>query len=196
MHAMSALTLHAPMIRAARRRAWGRGLGDMIPLKLSIDKPIQYVGDTPTYLVSGGVPGREIYWSSFKNGVSTGEVHSGYGQLIEANGTASLKAGGPWTEEHIGQWRKEIALIDPSTQQWVAAGVDFIVAPKPASNSTTPTTGGTSGGTTGGATPTPGTGGGVLDTLQTGGFQIGGYFVPYGLALVAGVAGYFLFFKR
>lgn len=189
------LTLHTPLVVSSALTGL-RGLGEMLALTLSIDKSPQYVGDTPTYQISGGVPGREIYWSSFQNGASTGEVHSGYGQVIESNGTASLKAGGPWGEEHIGTWRKEIALIDPTTQQWVAAGVDFVVLPAPGADSGGASNGGVSPG--GGTTPTTGgtSGGGILEQLQGGGFQIGGYFVPYTFAIVAGLAGYFLFLKR
>lgn len=104
------------------------GLGDPLGLKLSIDSIVQRVGDTPTYTLIGAPPGATIYWSSYKDGESTGEFNSSYGQVVEANGTAQIAAGGPWTDANIGVWIKEVLVQDADGNNHTAM-VQFRVVP-------------------------------------------------------------------
>jgi len=99
-------------------------LGEAIALKLQINSPLQRVGETPTYSLTGAPPGQQIFWTSYKNGEFTGELNSGYGQTVEGNGTAKLAAGGPWREQDIGTWQKIATFSDGSS-----AIVNFQVAP-------------------------------------------------------------------
>ena len=48
-----------------------------------MNKTAFLVGDEAHYTVTGP-PGAPIYWSSSKNGVSTGESYSFYGQYLDA----------------------------------------------------------------------------------------------------------------
>lgn len=105
-------------------------LGEAVALRLSINSPLQRVGETPTYTLTGAPPGQQIYWTSYKNGIFTGELNSGYGQIVEANGTAKLAAGGPWREEDIGTWQKTATFSDGSS-----AIVNFQVVPSTVSPS-------------------------------------------------------------
>lgn len=100
------------MAWTAHRRA--RGLGEAIPIRLVIDSPVQTVGQRGTYRIIGAPPGAEIFWSSYKNGVATGELNSSYGHTIEPNGTASISMGSPWTDDQTGNWIKEILVKDAS----------------------------------------------------------------------------------
>lgn len=108
-------------------------LGEAIALKLSINSPLQRVGETPTYLLTGAPPGQTIAWTSYKNGEFTGELNSTYGQAVEANGTARLVAGGPWTDADIGTWQKIATFADGSS-----AIVNFQVVPASAAPSPSP----------------------------------------------------------
>jgi len=72
---------------------------------LSIDKTIYYVGENPVYQVTGAEPNSDIFWSSTLDGVSTGEVNSGYGHKTDANGNFIVE-GGTWTSDHVGVWEK------------------------------------------------------------------------------------------
>lgn len=107
-----------------------------INLSLATDKRVYQVGDTPTYILQAGIPGSQVYWTSFKNGVWTGEDNAGYTQTIGANGTVELPAGGPWTENDVGAWIKQARVIDPDGNTRLLQ-VSFNVIPK-ASNATTP----------------------------------------------------------
>lgn len=119
-----------------------RGLGEAIPIRLVIDNPIQTVGTKGTYRVIGAPPGAEIYWSSYRNGVATGELNASYGHKIEPNGTAQITMGAPWTDEQTGNWIKEI-LVKDSAGNISTAMVPFTVvgANVPAAKTTTSGTG-------------------------------------------------------
>jgi len=115
------------------------GIGDALNLKLSIDNPLQKVGDTPTYTLIGAPPGAAIYWSSYKDGEPTGEFNSSYGQTVEANGTARIAAGGPWTDANTGVWIKEVLVQDAEGNNHTAM-VQFRVVPASAQASPTTST--------------------------------------------------------
>jgi hypothetical protein len=88
------------------------GLGEAVPLQLTIDTPYQTVAGTPRFTLIGAPPGATILWSSYKDGVATAEFNASYGQLVEANGTARLD-GGPWTAADVGNWTKEVLIQSP-----------------------------------------------------------------------------------
>ncbi len=75
---------------------------------ISMDKPSYVVGEQPIYRISGP-PNAPIYWSSWKNGTSTGEVNGYYGQTTDNNGHADLQ-GGAWVAAHTGAWKKQISI--------------------------------------------------------------------------------------
>lgn len=106
-----------------------------ISLSLATDKRVYQVGDTPSYILQAGIPGSEVYWTSFKNGVWTGEDNAGYAQTIGANGTVELPAGGPWTDSDVGRWTKQARVIDPDGNTKLLQ-VSFDVVP--AASSTAP----------------------------------------------------------
>jgi hypothetical protein len=80
------------------------GLG---ALHLEVDNYHQFVGQAPFYRITGATPGNDLFWDSTKNGVSTGEVLSGYGHKADANGNWS-GWGGKWEAAHLGSWTKTI----------------------------------------------------------------------------------------
>lgn len=88
------------------------GLGEAVPLQLTIDTPYQQVGGAPKFTLIGAPPGAAILWSSYKDGSATGEFNASYGQLVEGNGTAQLN-GGAWTEADKGTWIKEVLIQSP-----------------------------------------------------------------------------------
>jgi hypothetical protein len=112
------------------------GLGEALPLQLTIDTPYQVVGGSPKFTLIGAPPGATILWSSYKDGAATAEFNAGYGQLVEANGTAQL-SGGAWTEADKGTWVKEVLIQSPDGTN-NRAMVQFRVST--ASTPTTPTT--------------------------------------------------------
>lgn len=84
-----------------------------IGVNLSVDKTTYKVGEIPTYRISGGVPGGQIAWTSFKNGQSTNEFQADYGQRLSDSGAATLQAGQPWTVSDVGDWEKQVLIIPP-----------------------------------------------------------------------------------
>lgn len=151
-----------------------RGLG-AIALQLTTDKRNYVVGDTPTYTLQAAVPGSRVAWTSFKDGKHTGEFQSDYGQTVDANGTAELVAGGPWTESDIGQWQKQVLVIAPDGATSVAQ-VFFTVSPVAQQSVPTPTA--------------------SSEGLLDGSFDIGGISIPKPLAYVGGAFGLWLIFGK
>lgn len=164
--------LHAPMILSRGLR----GLGDALPISLTIDTPYQVVGGKPKFTLIGAQPGATIYWSSFKDNQATAEYNASYGQTVGANGTAVLE-GGAWTAADAGRWSKEILIQTPDGQN-VRAKVDFIVSDPAASTGT-------------GSTSSSSSAGNFL--TQT--FQVAGQDIPYWIP-IAGVGAYLLFGRR
>jgi Peptidase family M23 len=78
-------------------------------VKVKTDKTSYHVGESPLYTVNSEVPYSPIYWSSTRNGVSTGEVLAFYGQYTDGDGNWS-GYGGAWTDALVGSWTKTIAL--------------------------------------------------------------------------------------
>lgn len=150
-----------------------KGLG-AIALQLTTDKRNYVVGDTPTYTLQAAVPGSRVAWTSFKDGKHTGEFQADYGQTVDINGTAELVAGGPWMEDDVGQWQKQVLVIAPDGATSVAQ-VFFTVGPV-ASTPSTPST----------------SSGGFLD----GSFDIAGFDVPKPAAYVGGALGLWLLFGK
>ena len=141
------------------------GLGAPIPITLRIDRPVQTVGDKATFAIIGAPPGAPIYWSSYKNGVATGELNADYGHRTESNGTAQIQMTQAWTADQAGDWIKEILIQDGAGNNYTAMVV-FRVIPAPVAAPAPAPTGG---------------GGGILG----GSFQIAGVSIPNWLPLVA-----------
>jgi hypothetical protein len=115
------------------------GLGEAVPLQLTIDTPYQVVGGAPKFTLIGAPPGATIFWSSYKDGVATPEFNANYNQLVEANGTARL-TGGAWTGTDVArEWTKEVLIQSPDGTN-NRAMVQFTVSAAP-----TPTPAGTVG---------------------------------------------------
>ena len=110
-------------------------LGEALPLSLTINSTVQKVGEAPTFTLIGAPPGATVLWSSYHDGVATGEFNAGYGQTVEANGTAKL-TGGNWTQDQVGVWTKEVLIQDAAGSN-SRAMVQFRVVP--AAASATPT---------------------------------------------------------
>jgi hypothetical protein len=171
MYAHQIFSLHAPMFSGLS------GLGAALPLSLSIDKPYQVVGGKPKFTLIGAPPGSPVYWSSYKDGKSTGELNASYDQKVESNGTVELE-GGAWTENDIGLWDK-IVLVKDAQDNNLTAKVTFRVSA--AASTQEPTSEPASGG--------------ILDTLMNDGIFLGNTFVPYLWLAGGGIALYF-FTKR
>ena len=145
--------------------AWRlRGLGGAIPITLRIDSPVQRVGEKGQYLIIGAPPNSEIFWSSYKDGVATGELNASYGHRTESNGTASIEMGAPWSTDQTGNWIKEILIKDESGQIYTAM-TTFTVYPAIQATSQ----------------PTTQTSGGLLSST----FEVGGVSIPVWAPLAA-----------
>ena len=81
------------------------GLGNLGALSLQINKPSFFVGETPTYTITGAAPNTEVTWSSTRAGQATGENMSDYGQKTDANGSL-VGPGNPWQDTQQGSWTK------------------------------------------------------------------------------------------
>ena len=107
------------------------GLGEAVPLQLTIDTPYQVVSGAPKFTLIGAPPGATILWSSYKDGAPTAEFNSAYNQTIEPNGTARLD-GGAWTSADVGTWIKEVLVQAPDGTN-NRAMVQFRVSAAPSS---------------------------------------------------------------
>ena len=101
------------------------------PVRVWLNKTAFTVGDEAQYTVTGP-PGAPIFWSSSKNGVSTGEHYSFYGHYLDANGMWSTWAG-TWPASAVGSWVKYVHV---GTQTLQAAQVAFTVSARPVAVST------------------------------------------------------------
>jgi len=70
--------------------------------------------------------GKQIFWSSTRNGVSTGEVLSGYGQYVGSDGTWSDYSS-IWTESMVGDWVKTASFVDSEGHILASRSVSFKV---------------------------------------------------------------------
>ena len=66
-------------------------------------------GQQTTYSITGAPPNSEIYWSSTKDGYTTGENHVYYGQNTNSSGSWS-GAGGAWSAGMEGAWTKMASI--------------------------------------------------------------------------------------
>lgn len=115
-------------------------MGAALPLSLTIDTPYQVVGGAPKFTLIGAPPGATVLWSSYKDGVATAEFNAGYGQMVEANGTAQLD-GGPWTTADVGVWTKEVLIQSPDgTNNRAMVQFKVSAAPTPTTTPSTPAT--------------------------------------------------------
>lgn len=121
------------------------GLNGAIPITMRIDNPVQRVGEKGRYLIIGAPPNADIYWSSYKDGVATGELNASYGHKTEANGTASIDMGAPWSADQVGSWIKEILITDANGQLYTAM-TTFSVYPAITAAATTPANASQTGG--------------------------------------------------
>ena len=103
-------------------------IGASLPTTLSINSTTQVVGSQPVYRIANATPGAQVYWSSEKDGASTGETRAAYGSVISANGSLEI-AGGNWRAEDVGRWRKEIEIPNPDGTVSTAS-VYFNVVPE------------------------------------------------------------------
>lgn len=110
-------------------------LGEIL-LSLGVDKRRYEVGDAPKYIVQAGIPGSRVFWTSFKNGVATGEHNADYSQVVGANGTAEL-SGGAWTDSDVGNWEKQALVIAPDGSDQLVQTF-FSVVPKTTTATPTP----------------------------------------------------------
>jgi len=152
------------------------GLAEALPLSLTINTPFQTVGSKPVYTLTGAPPGATVFWSSYKDGVPTGELNSAYSQIVESNGTARLEGSEAWKETDQGTWIK-IALVQTPDGANHTAMVQFRVgaaAPAP------------------GSAQAPSGGNFLTDPL----FSIGDFEVTGGIALVGGFVLWKLISKR
>lgn len=118
-------------------------LGEIL-LSLGTDKRRYEVGDAPKYIVQAGIPGSQVFWTSFKNGVATGEHNADYGQVVGANGTAEL-SGGAWTDSDVGNWEKQALVVTPDGSSQQLVQTFFSVAPKATTTTPSPATDNTPG---------------------------------------------------
>ncbi|WP_460850001.1 PLL family lectin [Phytohabitans suffuscus] len=82
---------------------------------VAIDKSPYLVEETPTYRVTGQ-PNTPILWSSWKDGVSTGEVDAYYGQNTDHSGRWS-GTGPAWTSNDVSEgWVKQVKVGDRTAQ--------------------------------------------------------------------------------
>lgn len=89
-------------------------LGALAGLSFSMDKQNYVIGEKPIYRISGAVPGAQIAWTSYKDGVATGEYQAFYGDYVDDDGNATIAAVQPWGAEHIGTWEKHAIIIPPT----------------------------------------------------------------------------------
>ncbi len=75
-------------------------------MQLTLNKTIYNAGETPTYTISGAPPNTDVLWSSWKDGVSTGEVDAFYGHTTNALGNLPGVAGYAWAPRNAGSWVK------------------------------------------------------------------------------------------
>lgn len=106
---------------------WGLGI---LQLGLTTDKNGYQVGDTPTYILQHAEPGSMIYWTSFKDGLPTGENRQFYEQVVGPLGAVEL-TGGTWAETDIGRWQKLAYVVAPGGAESLAQAF-FTVSPKSA----------------------------------------------------------------
>lgn len=179
MHTHHIPVLHFPMIVSDARNRGLLGLGAALPLSLAINSQNQIVGGKPKFTLIGAPPGSPVYWSSYKDGKSTGELNSSYGQVVESNGTTELE-GGAWTDADIGLWDKIVLVQDPAGANYTAKVTFRVSAAAPPATT---------------QTPSPASSGGILDTLMNDGVFLGDYFVPYAW-LAGGAIGLYFIMKR
>jgi hypothetical protein len=76
---------------------------------LAMDKTSYLVGEAPLYTVTGAPPNSPIYWSSTRNGVSTGETNVFYGHYTDEDGGFTAY-GGAWRDIDPGTWTKTVSI--------------------------------------------------------------------------------------
>lgn len=86
-------------------------LGALGALSFSMNRSAYAVGERPTYSITGAQPGGQIAWTSFKDGVATGEYQAFYGQYTDEQGNWSEQAVQPFSEADVGVWQKQAIVI-------------------------------------------------------------------------------------
>lgn len=76
------------------------------PKVLTVNSSSYTVGESAVYVIKGAPANSAIYWSSWKDGIPTGETDAYYGQRTDTFGNWMAVAGA-WTENLIGAWRKQ-----------------------------------------------------------------------------------------
>ncbi len=94
---------------------------------LTVNSSTYTVGEQTVYVVKGAPANTAILWSSWKDGVSTGEVDTSYGQRTDSFGNWMAVAGA-WPENLIGSWKKQARI---GKQVYT---VTFQVMPRPLSD--------------------------------------------------------------
>jgi hypothetical protein len=76
---------------------------------LTVDRSSFMIGESTVYQITGAAANSAILWSSWKNGVSTGEVNVNYGQVTDAHGNWNALAGA-WPAGDVGSWTKQATI--------------------------------------------------------------------------------------
>jgi len=76
---------------------------------LCVNRQSYAVGEFTTYTITNAPPNSPIFWSSWKDGVSTGEENANYGHRTNASGQWSATAG-MWEMAHVGLWKKQATV--------------------------------------------------------------------------------------
>ncbi|MDO8558422.1 MAG: hypothetical protein Q7S09_04535 [bacterium] len=76
---------------------------------LALDKASYGAGEVPIYTITGGAPNSDILWSSWKDGVPTGEQNTFYGHVTDASGNWT-GAGYAWVPRLAGSWVKKVSI--------------------------------------------------------------------------------------
>lgn len=76
---------------------------------LTVKNSTHTVGEHTVYVIKGAPPSSLILWSSWKDGVSTGEVDVSYGHWTDSDGNWSAVATA-WREDQIGSWKKQVRV--------------------------------------------------------------------------------------
>lgn len=83
-------------------------LPDQRVATVAVNSSAYFPGQVPTYTVTG-TPNSAVYWSSTREGASTGEVNAFYGQYTDAGGRWSGN-GAPWGAGDVGVWTKSVKV--------------------------------------------------------------------------------------
>jgi hypothetical protein len=82
---------------------------DQVPFKLTVSNTILEPGELFNWVITGARPNSPVKWSSWKNGVSTGEVDVHYGAYTDASGNY-IERSHPHHTSQPGAWTKQVFI--------------------------------------------------------------------------------------